>query len=158
MDLKSLILFQVMADAGLCIAVVLLLWQIGKVRKKLRPVMEHEAFLEFRQLVDESQNAAAQLAQALDEGHKSLHEMARRFDEKEKRLTALIEQAEKGISGTGTVPAGEALNPISADDRYRNVKEMILMGLSEEEIVAQCGLPEGEARLLIDIHHKRTRT
>ena len=90
MNLESLILFQIMADVGLCVAVVLLLWQIGKSRKKQAPAVTQETLLEFRRLVDESQNAVVQLAQTLDEGHKSLLEMARRFDEKERRLAALI--------------------------------------------------------------------
>jgi len=157
MNLESLILFQIMADVGLCVAVVLLLWQIGKSRKKQTPAVSQETLMEFRRLVDESQNAVAQLAQTLDEGHKSLLEMARRFDEKERRLAALIERSGKTISGPKEPPDDDTASPVSSDERYRHVDEMLKQGLSEQEILTRCGLPEGEVRLLIDLHQKRNR-
>jgi hypothetical protein len=157
MDLESLIVFQIMADGGLCVAVVLLLWQIGRSRKKQTPVVTQETLLEFRRLVDESQNAASQLSQTLDEGHRSLLEMAHRFDEKERRLAALIERSEKTILGPKEPPVDDTPSPISPDERYRKVNELLRQGLSEQEILARCGLPEGEVRLLIDLHQKRNR-
>ena len=152
-DIQQLLIFQIIADVILCIAIIFLLRAIIKDIKKKTHGVDEKTLLEFRKMLDESQGSAENLLQALDEGKASLRGIAGSLNEKEKKLEMLIEQSEiqlKKLNVKSLEPADS-----SPGNKYEDVIRMIEKGLTEKEISKSLGLTEGEINLIIDLDRRK---
>ncbi|MCG6536075.1 MAG: hypothetical protein L7F78_15590, partial [Syntrophales bacterium LBB04] len=89
MDITSVLIFQIIADVALCIAVLFLLISIGRKVNKANPrAVDGEHLVEFQKLLGQSQQDAALFFAKLDESFSKFQDLTLQLDEKEERLRA----------------------------------------------------------------------
>ena len=154
METQTILIFLIIADAVLCIAVLFLLSRIGKhISRPQSPVYDGEHLLEFQRLLDESQDAAAGFFRTLDINCNKFKELASELEERERSLTALIREVQKKSEKFKLIGGG-ADDP-SSEEKHNSVIDLLRAGLSVEEIAARSGLPAGEVSLIIDLERKK---
>ena len=111
--------------------------------------MDQDQMLEFKRLIEDSQQTGAQFVDALAEGRRIFKELAYGLDEREKRLRSLIETSrvcsEKLDAGISRIEE----RPF--EGKYQTVIQMAREGLSAGEIAGRTGLAEGEVALVIGL-------
>ncbi len=149
MNIQVLIGFQIAADILLCAVIIYLLWRFKKDVSASRSGMDQDQMLEFRRLIEDSQQTGARFVDALSEGRTMFKELAYGLDEREKRLQSLIETSracsEKLDAGISQIEE----RPF--EDKYQTVIQMAREGLSAGEIAGRTGLAEGEVALVIGL-------
>ena len=153
-DTQTILIFLIIADVVLCIAVLFLLVRIGKnISRPQSPVHDEKHLLEFQRLLGESQDAAAGFFRILDANCNKFKELASELEEKEKTLAALMREAQKNMGEFKLI--GGAGAPFS-EGRYDPVMGLLKEGLSTEEIAARSGLPAGEVSLIVELERKKS--
>ncbi|MBI4632645.1 MAG: hypothetical protein HY742_01950 [Deltaproteobacteria bacterium] len=155
MDIQLLFFFQILADVVLCFAIVFLLRQLNKSVKPpspTSPAVNEKTILEFKILLEESQQAASNFLASMEESRKKLREVVQLLDKKEKSCREIIEQSleVKNFSRNGDAER----NP-SPDNRHDDIIQMFGQGLSEQEISRRTGLTEGEISLILDLNRSK---
>ncbi len=154
MNLQMLLTFQLIADAILCAAIVLLFAVINREIRKKGAAVDGQAITEFKRLLGESQAATENLLKAMDESRRILKEVAYAVDGKERRLRGLMDVTDARLQAAKSPPPVEEADP-AKDRRYDSVLEMAKKGYSEKEIAERLGLTEGEISLVIDLDRKK---
>lgn len=96
----------------------------------------------------ESQAASENFLIALEQSRLALKEIALELDLKEQRVKALLAKSE--ISSD--VTAGERRMPVTPQDKYIQVVEMIRKGYSEAQTADTTGFTEAEIGLIVDLY------
>ncbi|MCG6538068.1 MAG: hypothetical protein L7F78_25970 [Syntrophales bacterium LBB04] len=150
MNLQVLLIFQLVADIVLCIAVVFILYLVTKENRKNNVRQIDPAVLaEFQKALNESQTAATYLIQTMNDSRRALKEIAYALDEREKRLISLLNQSDAATQKLETVAAGS---------RYEGVLEMVRQGMDAGEIVRLSGFTKGEVDLIIALDTKKNES
>ncbi len=150
MNFQGLLIFQLIADIVLCIAVVVILYMMTREnRKNSLPRIDPAIVSEFRKALDESQNAASYLIKSMNDSRRALKEIAYALDEREDRLRSLLNQSEAAAQEKESAPAA---------NRYEGVLNMLRQGMDAEEIVRLSGLTRGEIDLIIALDRKKAES
>ena len=144
--IQQLLIFQMIVDVVLCIAVTFLLWAIIKYIRKRPQGVDEKTLSEFRKMLDESQGSAENLVRALDEGSAALNE-------KEKRMENLIKRSEIQIEKLNA-KSSESADAFPAE-KYEDVIKMVKRGFTEKEVSKSLGLTEGEISLIVNLDHRK---
>ena len=152
MDIRLLFFFQIFADFVLCLAIIFLLRQLSKSKKPhppTFPAVNEKTMLEFKILLEESQQAASNFLASMEESRKKLREVVQLLDNKEKSCREIIEQSlELKVSSQN----GDKGGKLFPDNQQGDIIEMFGQGLTEQEISRRTGLTEGEIGLIIDLN------
>ena len=149
MNIQVLIGFQIAADMLLCAVIIYLLWRFKKDLSASRSSVDQDLMLEFKRLLEESQQNGAQFFDALAEGRRMFKDLAYDLDEREKRLQSLIETS---LACSEKLDAGISRNEARLPDgKYHTVIQMAREGLDAGEIAGRTGLTAGEVALVIDL-------
>ncbi len=156
MAMQSLLVFQIIADVVLCLAILFLLMRIGRnIGGPNPPGIDAKYLLEFRELIQESRNEAARFTLTMEESYQKFKELALELEEKERSLARLFHevkgQFEKFETLTGPRDTG-------VHTGYDLVLTLLKAGASAKEIAQKSGLTEGEVSLILDLENKRKET
>jgi len=155
MDIQTLLIFQIIADVVLCVAIILLLWIIRRNVRQPRSIIDNKSLNEFRRLLDESQIFGTHFLQALEDGREVLKEISANLDVKEKVIRSLISQSEEQIAKLKKAGTANEDNPSISGNVYGDVVNWSRQGLSNQEISRVSGLAEGEVELIVDLANKK---
>jgi hypothetical protein len=158
MNLQSLFIFQLLADLLLCIALVFVLFLITRESKKRNAqTVDPAIVMEFKRILDASQQATTTLLRTMDDSRKALKEIAYSLDDRENRLRTLMAQVDERLVKKTTIPTDV---PAGTDDRLENRYADVLLlarqGVDTDEIARICGLPRGEIDLIIDLDRQKS--
>lgn len=148
MNIQNPIFFQLIIDFALLIAVVFLLWRVNSNLRQPLMRSHQEMMKELRTIMVESQAASENFLIALEQSRLALKEIALELDLKEQRVKALLAKSE--ISSD--VTAGERRMPVTPQDKYIQVVEMIRKGYSEAQTADTTGFTEAEIGLIVDLY------
>lgn len=148
MNIQQLVGFQIAADVLLCAVIIYLLWRFKKDLSASRTGVDQNLMLEFKKLIEESQQTGARFVDALAEGRRMFKELAYSLDEREKRLKSLIETS---LACSEKLDAISRNNARPSEGKYQTAIQMAREGLNAGEIAARTGLTEGEAALVVDL-------
>lgn len=155
MDIQTLLIFQIVADIILCVAILFLLWVIRKSIRQPKNMIDKDSLNDFRRLLDESQIFGTHFLQALEDGRDVLREIASTLNAKEKVIRNLIHQSEEQIEKLKDVKAPKESSQPATGNIYSDVVNLAKQGLTNREISKVSGLAEGEVELIVDLAHKR---
>jgi len=155
MDIQTLLIFQIVADIILCLAVLFLLWIIRKNIRQPSNRLDDKSLNEFRRLLDESQIFGTHFLQALEDGREVLKDISATLDAKEKVIRVLIGQSEEQIEKLKKSQAAKENHAPAPENIYSDVVRLSKQGLSNAEISRVAGLAEGEVELIVDLALKR---
>jgi hypothetical protein len=155
MDIQTLLIFQIVADIILCVAILFLLWGIRKSVRQPKNMIDKNSLNEFRRLLDESQIFGTHFLQALEDGRDVLKEIASTLNAREKVIRNLIHQSEDQIEKLKNAKAPTESSLPATGNIYSDVVNLARQGLSNRDISKVSGLAEGEVELIVDLAHKR---
>lgn len=135
---------QILVDIALFLAIVSLIWAVGRERGKRPPGVDAQTFSEFKGLIEDSRRSSDHLFQALDEVKK----IAAALGEKERRLMSLAGESDTGYGGRRSENTDRG-------EKYEDVVKMAGQGLAEKEIADTLDLTEGEISLILNLHRKK---
>jgi DNA-binding NarL/FixJ family response regulator len=156
MNIMHLLIYQLVADAVLCIAVVFLFAVVNREIKTRGTGFDPKSLADFSRLIAESQVAAENLLKAMDDSRRILKEISYAIDEKERRLKGLMDASEAKFP-VCKEQNPEELPPLS-EDRYEKALQMAAQGLKDYEIAERSGLTEGEIRLIMELNRKKNES
>lgn len=153
MDVKTILIFQVIADIVLCIAFLFLLLRIGKnVQRRTLSVADDRYLSEFKKLLQDSQDDAARFSLKLDEGLEKFKELASSLEQKEESLKQLVHDVCR--QGNQVEITGSAIDDVSREKRHDQIMRLLETGLTVEQIAGCTGLAIGEVTLIVDLEKK----
>jgi len=155
MDIQTLLIFQIVADIILCVAILFLLWVIRKSVRQPKNVIDKDSLNDFRRLLDESQIFGTHFLQALEDGRDVLREIASTLSAREKVIRNLIHQSEEQIEKLKDAKTPKESSQPATGNIYSDVVNLARQGLTNREISKVSGLAEGEVELIVDLAHKR---
>ena len=149
MDVHALLIVQAVADLLLGGAIVFLLFRLGKDADR-RPEAAEEAVRRLNDALRESEQSGRQFLSALEEARETLVESIRRAERSQSALNAAAARAEAAEQALAAVrERSDAVEGGGKD--YGGVAAMIAAGMTERDIAARSGLPEGEIALIGDL-------
>jgi hypothetical protein len=143
MELHTLLLIQAVTDVVLGAAVVLLLVRLER-RRPHRPAVPDDV-RQLKESLQESEAYSRRFLADLEAARQALEDTIRRAEKTREALRAAATTINKSETPDGR--------------DYGSVAAMIGAGLTEREIAARSGLPEGEIKLISDLlrtKHERT--
>ncbi len=156
MDTQSLLVFQIAADVVLLVAVLFLLWRIGRNVGRAGSLPLDEQYLsDLRRLIEESRGEAARFSRTMEESCQKFKDLAAHLGEKEANLAGLIAEA-KRILARVDMPEGRRGG--NSGSGYEQVVKLLQAGLPVSEAAGQSGLTEGEVSLILDLEKKKRET
>lgn len=154
MDLPSIVIFQIIADVVLCIAVLFMLLRIGRIISTSHTqAISNENLSAFQKSLDASREDAAHFFHRLDESYTKFKELAMSLEREEERLKALIEEVQG--HGERFEKMGHAADHQSVELTYQRIMRFLDDGLSIEEIAERSGLTAGEVVLISNLESKK---
>ncbi len=136
MELQTLLFIQAITDVILGAAVVFLLVRFEK-RSRLRASLSDDDVRRLKESLQESEACGRRFLADLENARLVLEETIRRAEETRAALRSV------------SAPTGKPERQDGKD--YGSVAAMIGAGLTEREIAARSGLPEGEIHLISDL-------
>jgi len=156
MGMQALLIFQIIADVVLCIAILFLLMRIGRNISQTRsPVVEEKYLAELGTLIQASRAEAEHFAQIIDESCIKCKDLAIHLEEKEAKLAARLHDVDRQL-GNSPPPAG--LPEQERGDKYGNISALLKTGMTVKEAAQQSGLTEGEVTLIFELEKKKTES
>src|SRR3990172_1502853 len=153
MDVKTILIFQLIADILLCIAFLFLLLRIGRNIQRHGIAAADDRYLsEFKKLLQDSQNDAARFFLKVDESIEKFKELALSLERKEESLKMLVQDVQWQEDKCGTM--GRAIYEISSEKRHDQIMKLLETGLTAEQIAGCTGLTIGEVMLFVDLEKK----
>ena len=151
--MQSLLIFQIIADVFLCIAILFLLTRIGQnIGKAKTPVVE-KYIAELGKLIQESRAEAEHFSRIMDESCGKFKELAAHLETQEakfaERLLEVNQQLEK-------CQPWERAHDRDTGNKYGNIIALLKTGLTVKEVAQQSGLTEGEVSLIFELEKKKT--
>ena len=147
MDVSVLLISLIILDVFLCAAVIFLLAQSISQKKK-SPFPDETTNINLQQLqemLSRSQEDLRAFESAISKGQKSLEELIREGDDQEKSLRALLEEARREARRRQTQRLS---GDVKDSQRYKDAALLIHQGKTDEEIIRECNIPEGELALI----------
>ncbi|MDR2861904.1 MAG: hypothetical protein LBV07_05095 [Syntrophobacterales bacterium] len=143
MNVPLLLLCLIALDVLLCAAVIFLLAQ--GVSQKKKSVLSEENIQQLREMLSRSQDDLQAFQGAITTGQESLKELIIEADEQEKSLRALLEEAlqEANRRQTQGFPGD-----MGETQRYKDAALLIHQGKTDQEIIRECHIREGELALI----------
>jgi len=153
MDVKTILIFQLIADILLCMAFLFLLLRIGRnIKRHAAAVADDRYLAEFKKLLQDSQNDAARFFLKVDESIEKFNELALSLERKEESLKRLVQDVHGQGDAGGTM--GRAVSEISSEKRHDQIMKLLETGLTPEQIAGCTGLTIGEVMLIVDLEKK----
>lgn len=144
MTVEIMLGLLIIADIGLCLAVIFLIRMANREMKKRPPELEEKAFSEFRELIEDSRRSTDSLFQALNE----VKEIGYALNEKGDRLKTFTKESNAGSEDRKSGHSNRG-------KKYEDAIKMSGQGLAEKEIADILNLTEGEISLILDLHRKK---
>jgi hypothetical protein len=144
MDFQTLLIIQAIADVVLGAAIVFLLMQLAKSRH-LHPAIYEANLRQLREALHESEQHGQRFLAELAQARQALEETLRR--------------AEGTMQTLNVAAAAKGKADIMDGKDYGGIAAMVGAGMTEQEIAARSGLPEGEIKVISDLlraRHGRT--
>jgi hypothetical protein len=156
MDMQSTLLFQIIADVVLCLAIAFLLMRLPRaINQAKAPVIDEKSFFQFRQLLAESQINGERFFRTIDEGYRKFQELAIGLEIQEEKLRVLVEEIKKI---TETVDLKEHLgDEKDCKKKYESIMNFLKEGFPLEEIAERTGITSGEIALIVDLEKIKKR-
>lgn len=156
MEVQSIFISQIVADAVLCLAILFLSWRMGKsVNETKSPLIDQKSLLQFQQLLTESRGDADRLFSTLDESYRKFHELAMSLESQEGRLRTLVEKINRQTEKFEI--AEQVRDQNSPEKKYERILKLLEEGLPVEEIAVQTGVTSGEILLIDDLEKTKKR-
>jgi hypothetical protein len=164
MDMQALLIFQIVADVVLCIAIVFLLTRIGRNIGQARAPLGDEQYLaELGLLIKESHAEAEHFSRTLDESCAKFKDLAVHLEEQEARLALRLQEVNRQLKGgqspdkTPDKAPGQTPDQ-EAGSKYANIIALLKTGLTVKEAARQSGSTEGEVALIFELEKKKTES
>jgi len=155
MDIQILLGIQIVADIVLCAAIVVLLRRSAAGMKERGTGAVDQDLKQLRDMLDESQQAAARFLECVEESRKSLKGLFYQLEERERTLKELLRTGETPhVSGDPSAKT-DGKSAATPSDRYGEVIALHKRGMSGSDIARQSGLPEGEISLILDLERAK---
>lgn len=146
---------QIVADIVLCAAIIVLLRRTTAGMKEHGAGAVEQNLKQLRDMLDESQQAAARFLESVEESRRSLKGLFFQLEEKERKMKELL-QTGAFVPAAGGPPAkADGETAANASDRYGEVIALYRKGMSGSDIARQSGIPEGEISLILDLERAR---
>jgi len=147
MDVSVLLVCLIAVDVLLCAAVIFLLVQnISPKKKNVFPDGITDSNLQqLQEMLSRSQEDLQAFQDAISVGQSSLGELIQRGDEQERSLRAIIAEARQ--EGSRRPARGFSEEP-GETQRYKDAALLIHQGKTDQEIIQECNITEGELDLI----------
>jgi septal ring factor EnvC (AmiA/AmiB activator) len=146
MDVSTLLISLIAIDVLLCAAVLFLLVQsISTKKKNMSSDGMTNLHQQLQEMLSRSQEDLQAFQDAISEGQSSLEELIRQIDEREKSLRALLEEANREVSRRQAQGFSSELKETQC---YKDATLLIHQGKTDQEIIRECGITEGELALI----------
>lgn len=154
--MQELLIFQIVADVVLCIAILFLLTRIGRNIGPPRPPMLEEKYLaELGKLIQESHTEAEHFSRTMDESCIRFKDLAIHLEAQEARLAERLQGVNRQLE---KAPPLDSTHDQEADNKYSNIIALLKTGMTVKEAARQSGLTEGEISLIFELEKKKTET
>lgn len=154
MGMQALMIFQIIADIVLCIAILFLLMRIGRnIGQAKPPVLDDASLAELGRLIQESRAEAEHFSRVMDESCAKLKNLAAHLETQEAKLAEHRQEVNRQLEQS-RLPEGAPDHDVS--NKYTNVSALLKMGLTVKEAARQTGLTEGEISLIFELEKKKT--
>jgi septal ring factor EnvC (AmiA/AmiB activator) len=142
MNVSLLLGCLIAIDVLLCAAVIFLLVQ-GVFQKKKSVLPEETDLQQLQEMLSRSQDDLQGFQTAITKGQEALKELIGQADEREKALRALLEKARQEANQRQTLPGD-----LRETQRYKDAALLIHQGKTDQEIMRDCHIREGELALI----------
>ncbi len=150
MGMQALMIFQIIADIVLCIAILFLLMRIGRnIGRAKPPVLDDTSLAELGRLIQESRAEAEHFSRIMDESCAKLKNLALHLETQEAKLAEHRQEVNRQLEQS-RLPDG-----VHDSNKYTKVSALLKTGLTVKEVVQQTGLTEGEISLIFELEKKK---
>jgi len=152
--MQSLLIFQIIADVVLCLAILFLLTRIGRnIGQTKAPVVEEKYLAELGRLIQESRAEAEQFSRTMDESCLKFRELALNLERQEARLAERLQEATRQLEKSSQP---DMTQDQQAGNKYGHAIALFRTGISIRETAQRTGLTEGEVSLIFELEKKKT--
>jgi len=147
MNVSVLLVCLIAVDVLLCAAVIFLLIQnVSPKKKNVFPDGLTDSNLQqLQEMLSRSQEDLQAFQDAISNGQSSLEELIQRGDEQERSLKVLLGEARQEINRR---PARGFSEEPEETQRYKDAALLIHQGKTDQEIIRECSITEGELTLI----------
>ncbi len=150
MGMQALMIFQIIADIVLCIAILFLLMRIGRnIGQAKPPVLDGTSLAELGRLIQESRAEAEHFSRIMDESCAKLKNLAAHLETQEAKLAEHRQEVNRQLEQS-RLP-----DRVHDSNKYTKVTALLKTGLTVKEVVQQTGLTEGEISLIFELEKKK---
>ena len=152
--MQGLLIFQIIADVILGIAILFLLTRLGRtIGRAKAPVGEDKYLAELGQLIRDSRAEAEHFSRTIEESCIKFKELASNLETQEAKLAQRLEAADQQLAKC--YPAGMVQDPDSGD-KYSQVISLLRTGVTVREAAQRFSLTEGEVSLIFELDKKKS--
>jgi deoxyadenosine/deoxycytidine kinase len=156
MDMQALLIFQIIADVVLCIAILFLLTRIGRnIGQARSPLLEEKYLAELGKLIQESHAEAEHFSRIMDESCIKFKDLAIHLEAQEAKLAERLREVNRQLE---KAPPSDSTHDHDADTKYGNIIALLKTGMTVKETAQQSGLTEGEVSLIFELEKKKTES
>jgi hypothetical protein len=154
--MQALLIFQIVADVVLCVAIIFLLTRIGRnMGQPGAPVVEEKYLAELGKLIEESRTEAEHFSRTMDESYMKFKELSYNLEMQEAKLAQRLQEADRQLE---KCHPPDGIPDQAADDKYGKVIASLKTGLSVREVSQRTGFTEGEVSLIFELEKKKTES
>jgi len=151
MNVSVLLVCLIAVDVLLCAAVIFLLFHnaFPKTKSVLPEGITDTDLQQLQEMLSRSQEDSQAFQNAISEGQSSLEELIRRIDERERALRTLLEEVHQEVNQRlvqGTTQDGAG--GMKEERQYKDAALLIRQGKTDQEIIRECNITEGELALI----------
>ena len=154
--MQALLIFQIVADVFLCLAILFLLMRIGRnIGKAKSPVPAEKYLAELGKLIQESRAEAEHFSRTIDESCIKFRDLADKLETQEAKLAERLQEVHRQQEKCHSQDLAQASD---AGNKYSNIIVLLKTGLTVKEVAQRSGLTEGEVSLIFELEKKKTES
>jgi hypothetical protein len=155
--MQALLIFQIIADVILCIAILFLLMRIGRNIGQAKPLVVDEKYLaELEKLIQGSRAEAEHFSRVMDESCLKFKDLAAHLEAQEAKLAERLQEVNR-LEKCPPPPLDNTPGH-DAGNKYGNVIALLKTGITVKEVALRSGLTEGEVSLIFELEKKKTES
>ena len=151
--MQALLIFQIVADVVLCLAILFLLMRVGRnIGTSKTSVVAEKYLAELGNLIQKSRAEAEHFTRTIDESCIKFNDLALHLEEQERKLAERLQEINRQ-----EICHHQDSAPMPDDsNKYTDIRALLNTGLTVKEVAQRSGLTEGEVSLVFELEKKKT--